>query len=342
MLTTETLIIAAGVKGAKKIGDQYQPYLTFNKLSNIQRVVQSAINASAVGNIVIWGNKEKLSFLLGELIDSQTKRILIVEEKGNFIDSFIYSYLISFHNKEINQLISEFKSIDTLDWDNIVAIVKEKYKATCVNLILSDTPFITHYEIDNFIKGKDRDADIVLGRSDGERMRELLESHLVGFDTNLAVKNYYKYIQGGREVDLIVNSFFAGNPINIDIELWSLLKSFYKNRTIISGNKLNFIKVKNNIKACKKVFFKGAKKQKIRSLYFLFRSYYHIVKHRKTSKFSDIDLIRKHIFLLTGMKVNYMIDDNIGSALDVDTEYEKIFFEQNLKDIEYYIHSFRG
>jgi hypothetical protein len=332
----ENLLIAAGTTNAKLINGEFQPYININGKTNIERVLKASLQAKNVYFIYIWGDVNKLCILLKDYLAEYPKKIILIEQKDCFVDSMVFAYLSSLNKNNLIPFLSSFKTTVDFNWKGAQEIITNtpNLKKT-ITLIMSDTPFVTSDEIDEFIHGKDVSSGIVLGRCRYRSVENIFEED---FKKDKAVKNLYSFIVDGKREDVILNSFFSGDLSSIDLNIWALIDTLHTNRTIIEGGVINFTKLKDNLIAFKQTFFdknsKQTKSSKIKTLYFLTKSYYKIVKSKPISRFNDLNLIIAKIKKITNVDLNFYITDSPGSALDVDTKYEKDFYEKNFTQLQ--------
>lgn len=330
----ENILIAAGTIDAKLIDGDYQPYIKIKGKTNIERVTASVLDSECAGNIYIWGEKQKLTEILQPYLTKHPSRVFIIEQKKGFVDSLVYTYLTSFQNSNLQKLLSTFNNLSEFKWPNAQKII-QAYPSPeqTVTLLMSDTPFLTHEEVDDFITHKSTNTDITLGRCRYSSLNGVLD---LDFEKDKAVKNYYTFMVGEKQEDVILNGFFAGNLSSIDEKVWNLISVFHKNRTIIEGGIINFKKLKNNLRSFKSTFLTKnhqTKIEKLKTMYFLTKVFYKVVKAKPISKYNDLITILNEIKKFTDMDVGLCITNSPGSALDTDTPYEKYFYEKNFEKL---------
>ncbi|MEO5334332.1 MAG: hypothetical protein H7839_20140 [Magnetococcus sp. YQC-5] len=340
----EVLFIAAGTRGAKRIGNLFQPYIPIRDQLCVQHVMESAINATTIDKIYIWGDPPTLKTILHTTLSKAARNnieVIIAQEKNNFVSSFLFTYLLFLSHRLGQSVADDVLAGDEpgpLQWDLLREFGQDEAIANLsVNLILSDTPLIKPYEIDTMITHKNPNADLIFGRTVKHSMDRVMSGIPESFRYDLAVKNYYNYILKEQSVDLIVNSFMAGKPLRIPGYVWNFAGHLFHNRTIIEGGRFNLKKIKNNVIFFKSIFSKnhladversGSSKlnyyQKLKVFSFLVRSYFAIINNNKKAqkKFRDLSVLEEKIKSLTNCTIEYQISDCFGPALDIDTEYE--------------------
>jgi NDP-sugar pyrophosphorylase family protein len=215
----EVLFIGAGTRGAKLVDSEFQPYIAFHGKTCIAHVVEAAMQARSVGDIYIWGDKNTLERILAEQIKQYHSRIIIIEERENIIESFFASYLkyLSSDSNTLHSMISSWDSIQNVNWDQLrTYFINGEQWEKQVNVIVSDTPLISSYELDFLIENKNRNADMVLGRTARKDYKAILERLGEIPVREKSVKNFYTYRIDNKDVSLIVNSFIAGKPLKLD------------------------------------------------------------------------------------------------------------------------------
>lgn len=336
----EPLFIGAGTRGAKLVGKQFQPYIKFHGKTCLEYVVEAAMLAKNVGDIYIWGDKKTLSRILNEHISQYQQRLVIVEERGNIVESFFFSYLsyMAHSSNTLRSMISNWDSINKIDWFQL----REYFRKTDhwekqVNVIVSDTPLLSSYELDYLIENKNRDADLAVGRTVRKDYKCILERLDEIPERDKTVKNFYTYRMGNKNVSLIVNSFVAGKPFKLDENIWKLIGSFYENRTIIAGRKKNLIKIATNLFYFIKLFIprelgneKYSYVKKAKALFYLVNAYRVIVKSKsKKVYYRDIEKIYESINILANLTIEFSLSHCFGTAFDVDTVYEAEYLKRN-------------
>jgi hypothetical protein len=336
----EVLFIGAGTNGAKRIRNNFQPYIKIREKTCIEHVFDAACGSQIIKKVYIWGNKTRLEKLLHNKIEALSKTDLdieIINERKTPFDSFFFAYLECIADHSLKKVIRSWKDFEDVDWNMLLDYAKSNGMLDRqVYIILSDTPLITTREIDFMISHTDKDLDIIFGRTLQKAFEKVLDRTNDKFVLHRAVKNFYNYIIKKKEVGLIVNSFFAGKPLRIDKRFWGILIKFYENRTIIERKKFNFKKIKNNYKLIKEFLFsqpvEGIWKRSyiMRSNWFLLKAYRSIIKNSKSEKrYRDLSTLFSKIEYVTGLKIGYQINECIGSAFDIDTQYEADFIDKN-------------
>ena len=348
----EPLFIGAGTKGAKKVGNAFQPFMDFHGKACLEYVVEAAMAAECVGDIYIWGDKKKLEKLLAEHKKNYRREIVIVEEHDNIVESFFFTFLnyLTSVSDVLDDIVVNWRSIRDIDWDRL----QKRFKKTDfwekqIDVIASDTPLISAYEIDYLIRNKNHDADIVLGRTVRKDYKAILEKLDAFPDKEKSVKNFYTYCVGDNDVPMIVNSYMAGKPFKLNENMWNIINSFYENRTIIAGRKKNLRKIATNLLFFKRLFF--PKKdgteghtyaEKVKAGFYLVNAYKSIVKSKNANiHYRDIKKIYRSVDTLVDLTIECNLSHCFGSAFDIDTTYEADFIRKNffsLQDIctEYY------
>ena len=189
------------------------------------------------------------------------------------------------------------------------------------------------------IKNKNHSADAVLGRTYEHIIGKTLQQITEKFCFEKAVKNYYKFSTQSRKLSVIVNGFFSVKPLRIPRSLWMITNEVYKSRTIISGKKINKKNFYRNLSIFREFIFKEYHGHgyinKIKSIAFLVRSYLSVVKGYHFKKdYSNIDLIKYHMQLLTGCTVDFLETECFGSSFDVDTPYEAYFIKKYFYELK--------
>ena len=336
----EPIFIGAGTRGAKLVGSQFQPYMDFHGKTCLEYVVEAAMRARSIGDIYIWGNKRILGRILEEHVKQYRHRLVIIEERENIVESFFFTFLhyITRESNTLRSMITNWKSIKNTDWDQL----EEYFKKTDhwekqVNVIVSDTPLISSYELDYLIENKNRNADLVIGRTVRKNYKNILEKLKEIPDREKSVKNFYTYRIGNKDIPLIVNSFLAGKPLKLNETIWKLIGNFYENRTIIAGRKKNLRNIAKNLIFFKRLFFHGqfglkrhSYTDRARAAFYLVNAYKAIVKSKSNSiYYRDLKKIYESIHTLINLTVEYDLSHCFGAAFDIDTEYEADFIRKN-------------
>ena len=336
----EPIFIGAGTRGAKLVGSEFQPYMDIHGKTCLEYVVEAAMRARSVGDIYIWGDKKTLEKILEEHVKQYRQWLVIVEERENIVESFFFTFLnyISRDSNTLRSMITNWKSIQSTDWDQL----EEYFKKTDhwekhVNVIVSDTPLISSYELDFLIENKNRDADLVIGRTVRKDYKNIFETLKEIPDREKSVKNFYTYRIDNKDVPLIVNSFIAGKPLKLNENIWNLIGNFYENRTIIAGRKKNLRKIATNLIFFKRLFFpkkfrveRYSYTKRVKAAFYLINSFKAIVKSKTDSTYyRDLKKIYKSVYTLTNLIIEYDLSHCFGAAFDIDTEYEADFIRRN-------------
>ena len=266
--------------------------------------------------------------------------LVIVEERENIVESFFFTFLdyISRDSNTLRSMITSWNSIRNINWSQL----EEYFKKTDhwerqVNVIVSDTPLISSSELDYLIENKNRDADLVIGRTARKDYKAILEALGEIPDKEKSIKNFYTYRIGNKDVSLIVNSFIAGKPLKLNENIWNITGNFYENRTIIAGRKKNLGKIASNLLLFKRLFFpkhfgiaRFSYAKRGRAVFYLMNAYKAIVKSKSNSiYYRDLARIYESIYTLVNLTIEYDLSGCFGSAFDIDTEYEADFIRKN-------------
>lgn len=341
----EPIFIGAGTRGAKKVGNVFQPYMDFHGKTCLEYVVEAAMGAQSVGDIFIWGDKKKLENVLGEHLRNYDRKITIVEERQNIVESFFFTFLdyASSAGNILQGTVAGWNSINDIDWVQLKKrFGKTAYWEKQVDVIVSDTPLISAYEIDYLIQSKNHEADIVIGRTVRKDYKAILEKLDAFPDKEKSIKNFYTYRIGNKDIPLIVNSYMAGKPFKLDENIWNLINNFYENRTIIAGRKKNLRKIATNLLFFKRLFFpehtsRGGSSytEKARAAFYLINAYKGIVKSRDASVYyRDLKKIYRNITRLVNLKIEFSLSHCFGTAFDIDTEHEADFIRKNFSALQ--------
>jgi GTP:adenosylcobinamide-phosphate guanylyltransferase len=348
----EVLFIGAGTRGAKLVANELQPYLDFHGKTCIEHVVEAAMKARSIGDIYTWGDEKTLNRILQEHINQYQQKIVVIEERSNIVESFLFTYFnyVSSHNNTLRSLVNSWQQRKDINW----TLLKRYLKTTDhweekINIIVSDIPLISSSELDFLIENKNRNADLLVGRTYKKDFDAILNGLEEPLDYNRAIKNFYTYRINNRDKDLIVNSFISGNPFRLNENIWNLIGNFYEDRTIIAGHKHNFGKITGNLLNFKRFFFPKFSErgqytytERLRAALYLAHSYQTIIKGRKNRiLYRDLDLMYEKIRTLINRSVEYDLSHCFGAAFDIDTEYEADFVRRNfytLKNLCYEHH----
>jgi len=336
----EVIFIGAGTRGAKLVGSDFQPYLDFHGKTCLEYVVEAAMRARSVGDIYIWGDRKTLERILAEHVRQYRQLLVIVEERENIVESFFFTYLryLSRDNNTLQSMVSSWNSIKNVDWDQLREYLKKSDQwERQVNVIVSDTPLISSFELDFLIEHKNRDADLIIGRTVRKDYKAILEKLGETPDREKSVKNFYTYRIGDKDVSLIVNSFIAGKPLKLNENIWNLVGNFYENRTIIAGRKKNPRNIVKNLLLFKRLFFPrqlGMERQsytdRARAAFYLANAYKAIVKSKGSDHYyRDLKKIYGCMYTLINLRVELDLSHCFGSAFDIDTQYEADFIRRN-------------
>ena len=336
----ETIFIGAGTRGAKLVGDEFQPYMDFHGKTCLEYVVEAAMRAKSVGDIYIWGDKKTLEKILEEHVKQYRQRLVVVEERENIVESFFFTFLkyISRDSNTLRSMITNWDSIKNIDWNQLRQYFgKTDHWEKQVNVIVSDTPLISSYELDYLIENKNHDADLVIGRTVRSDYKTILETLGEIPDRKKSIKNFYTYRIGKKDVPLIVNSFISGKPLKLNENIWNIAGNFYENRTIIAGRQKNLRKIATNLLLFKQIFFpkhfgieRYSYAKRVRAVFYLINAYKAIVKSKSESiHYRDLKKIYESIYILGNLTIEYDLSHCFGSAFDIDTEYEAEFIRKN-------------
>jgi hypothetical protein len=336
----EPVFIGAGTRGAKMVGNEFQPYMDFHGKTCLEYVVEAVMRARSVGDIYIWGDKKTLEKILEEHVKQYRHRLVIVEERGNIVESFFFTFLnyISRDSNTLRSMITNWNSIKDINWSQLEEFFKKTdYWEKQVHVIVSDTPLISSYELDYLIENKNHDADLVIGRTVRKDYKNILETLNEIPDREKSIKNFYTYRIGNKDIPLIVNSFIAGKPLKLNENIWNIAGNFYENRTIIAGRKKNLRKIASNLLLFKRLFFPKrfgidlySYVKRGMAVFYLINAFKAIVKSKSDSiYYRDIKKIYKSIYTLVNLTIEYDLSHCFGSAFDIDTEYEADFIRRN-------------
>ena len=339
-MAKEIIFIGAGTRGAKLVDNEFQPYMDFYGKTCIEYVVEAAMKAGSVSDIYIWGDKSNLERILAEHVKQYPQLLVIVEERENIMESFFFTYLnyLSRDSNTLRSMISSWDSIKNVNWSQLREyFIHGDQWENQVNIIASDTPLISSFELDFLIENKNRNADLVIGRSVRKDYKAILEKLGEFPDKEKTIKNFYTYRIGNKDVPLIVNSFIAGKPLKLNENIWNLAGNFYENRTIIAGRKKNLRNIAKNLLFFKRLFFPGQSgserhsyKDRARAAYYLVNAYKIIVKGKGSNVYyRDIEKIYECIHTLINLNLEVYLSHCFGSAFDIDTQYEADFIRRN-------------
>lgn len=342
---TEPLFIGAGTRGAKLVGEEFQPYINFHGKTCLEYVVEAAMAAKTVDDIFIWGDRQTLERILTPHLQHYDFRLVIVEERENIVESFFAAYLkyLARDSNTLRSLIGGWDSIKNVDWNQLKRYFgQNSLWDRQINVIVSDTPLISSYEIDYLIKNKNRAADVVIGRTTRKDYKAILEALGETPDRKKSIKNFYTYRVDNQDVSLIVNSFLAGKPLKLDENIWNLTGNFYKNRTIIAGRKKNLRNIAQNLIYFTRLFFPqktGAAPQtyseRLRAILYLINAYRAIVKSKSSRVYyRDLKKIYSAIHTLVNLDIELGLSHCFGSAFDIDTRYEADFIRRNFFSLQ--------
>ena len=256
------------------------------------------------------------------------------------MESFFFTFLnyISRDSNTLRSMITNWNSIKNINWSQL----EEYFKKTDhwekqVNVIVSDTPLISSYELDYLIENKNHDADLVIGRTVRKDYKNILETLNEIPDREKSIKNFYTYRIGDKDIPLIVNSFIAGKPLKLNENIWNISGNFYENRTIIAGRKKNLRKIASNLLLFKRLFFPKhfginlySYIKRGMAVFYLNNAFKAIVKSKSDSVYyRDLRKIYESIYTLVNLTIEYDLSHCFGSAFDIDTEYEADFIRKN-------------
>jgi hypothetical protein len=290
--------------------------------------------------IYIWGDKKTLENILAEHIKQYRQWLVIVEERENIVESFFFTFLnyISRDSNTLRSMITNWDSIKNINWSQLAEYFKKTdHWEKQVNVIVSDTPLISSYELDHLIENKNCDADLVIGRTVRNDYKTILE--ILGDipDKEKTIKNFYTYRIGNKDIPLIVNSFIAGKPLKLNENIWNLAGNFYENRTIIAGRKKNLRNIASNLLFFKRLFFQkhsGMERysyaKRGRAAFYLATAFKAIVKSKSDRVYyRDLKRIYENIYTLVNLTIELDLSHCFGTAFDIDTEYEADFIRKN-------------
>jgi len=336
----EVIFIGAGTRGAKLVGSEFQPYMDFHGKTCLEYVVEAAMRARSIGDIYIWGDKKTLEKILSEHVKQYRHWLVIVEERENIIESFFFTYLnyLSRDSNTLRSMVSSWHSIKHVNWDQLREyFINDEEWEKQVNIIVSDTPLISSFELDFLVENKNRAADVIIGRTVRKDYKAILERLGEIPDREKSIKNFYTYRIGNRDVPLIVNSFIAGKPLKLNDNIWNLAGNFYENRTIIAGRKKNLRNIAKNLIFFKRLFFPGqlnierhSYTERAKAAFYLVNAYKAIVKSKSNSVYyRDLKKIYQCIHTLVNLDLELYLSHCFGSAFDIDTQYEADFIRRN-------------
>jgi hypothetical protein len=336
----EPIFIGAGTRGAKMVAGEFQPFIDIHGKTCLEYVVEAAMRARSIGDIYIWGNKRIIEKILAEHIKQYRNWLVIVEEKENIVESFFFTYLqyISRGSNSLGSMVSNWDCIRNVNWKQLREFFKDTaYWDQQVNVIVSDTPLLSSFELDFLVENKNTDADLVIGRTTRNDYKGILEKLNEIPDRTKSVKNFYTYRVDDRDISLIVNSFIAGKPLKLNETIWNIAGNFYKNRTIIAGRKKNLRNIASNLILFKRLFFpKRFSKVRFsfakrgRAAFYLANAFKAIVKSKSENiYYRDLKKIYKYVYTLVNLTIEYDISHCFGAAFDIDTEYEADFIRKN-------------
>ena len=336
----EPVFIGAGTRGAKLVGNEFQPYMDFHGKTCLEYVVEAAMQARSVGDIYVWGDRITLEKMLEEHVKQYRHSLVIVEERANIVESFFFTYLnyISRDSNSLRSMITNWDSIKNINWSQLQKYFQEtEYWEAQVNVIVSDTPLISSYELDYLIENKNHAADLVIGRTVRKDYKSILETLNEVPDREKSIKNFYTYHIGNADIPLIVNSFIAGKPLKLNENIWNLIGNFYENRTIIAGRKKNLRKIATNLLLFKRLFFpknfgieRYSYAKRVGALFYLINAYKAIIKSKSNSiYYRDLKKIHESLYTLGNLTIEYDLSHCFGAAFDIDTEYEADFIRRN-------------
>lgn len=339
-LMAEVIFIGAGTRGAKLVGSEFQPYMDFHGKTSLEYVVEAAMQARSIGEIYIWGDRKTLSRILAEHVKKYHNQLVVVEERGNIMESFFFTYLtyLSRKNITLRSMMGGWNSIKNVNWTQLRdCFINDEHWEKQVNVIVSDTPLISSYELDFLIENKNQNADLILGRSTRKDYKAILERLGEIPDREKSVKNFYTFRIGNRDVSLIVNSFMAGKPLKLNQNIWNLAGNFYENRTIIAGRKKNLRNIVKNIILFKRLFFPGHHEgerqsytDRAKAAFYLINAYKAIVRSKSNNiHYRDLETIYQSIHTLINLDLEIDVSHSFGSAFDIDTTYEAEFIRRN-------------
>lgn len=336
----EVIFIGAGTRGAKLVGSEFQPYMDFHGKTSLEYVVEAAMQARSIGDIYIWGDSKTLERILAEHVKQYRQLLVVVEERENIMESFFFTYLnyLSRESNTLRSMVSGWDSIKKVNWGQLreYFIGSDEWEKQ-VNVIVSDTPLISSFELDYLIENKNPAADLIIGRTARKDYKAILEKLGEVPDREKTIKNFYTYRIGNNDVSLIVNSFMAGKPLKLNENIWNLAGSFYENRTIIAGRKKNLRTIAKNLLFFKRLFFPSQSvmqqysyTDRARAAFYLVNAYKAVIKSKSSSiYYRDLKKIYGSVHTLINLNMELYLSHCFGSAFDIDTEYEADFIRRN-------------
>ena len=334
------------------MGGEFQPYITFQGKTCLEYVVEAAMQAERVGDIYIWGDRKTLKKILEEHVERYHRQLVLIEERENIVESFLFTFLfhISQDNKTLRSMINNWNSLQDINWDLLRNhLIGDRIYEKQVNVIVSDTPLMSSFELDFLIANKNTDADLVIGRTVRKDYKAILETLGEFPDKEKSIKNFYTYRMENHDISLIVNSFMAGKPFKLNENLWNLAGNFYKNRTIIAGRKKNLRTIAKNLLYFKRLFFPGQPRgagrlsytERARAAFYLVNAYKAIIKSKSSSiYYRDLKKIYASIATLVNLNVELILSHCFGSAFDIDTQYETEFIRRNFTALQIVCHDY--
>jgi len=157
LMKYDTILVAGENEDSHTVCGQYKALLKLNDRYCIQYVIEALQKASAVGDIYIVGQKNKLtSALKNTRIDfTQPKKIHILEQRSNLLENVWYAFL---------------ESLPPLNGRKDAEIAAFVNKAVLV--VPCDSPLITTHEVEHFIAQCDLSRhDYILGLTPEKSMQ---------------------------------------------------------------------------------------------------------------------------------------------------------------------------
>ena len=336
----EVIFIGAGTRGAKLVGGEFQPYISFHGKTCLEHVVEAAMQAKNIGDIYIWGDRNTLEKILAEHVKQYRQQLILVEERNNIVESFFFAFLhyLSRGSKTLRSMVNNWNSLKSVNWDLLREFfIHDDIWEKQVNVIVSDTPLINSFELDFLIENKNHNADLVIGRTVRKDYKVILETLGEFPDKEKSIKNFYTYRIGNQDIPLIVNSFLAGKPLKLNENVWNLAGNFYENRTIIAGRKKNLRTIAKNLILFKRLFFpkhfgneRLSYTERAKAALYLVNAYKAIVKSKSSNiYYRDLQKIYSCMNTLVNLNIELSISHCFGSAFDIDTQYEVEFVRRN-------------
>ena len=351
IILNEVIFIGAGTRGAKLVGGEFQPYISFQGKTCLEHVVEAAMQARSVGDIYIWGDRNTLEKILAEHVKQYRQQLILVEERQNIVESFFFTFLhyLSRGSKTLRSMVNNWNSLKNVNWNQLREFfIHDEIWEKQVNVIVSDTPLISSLELDFLIENKNPNADLVIGRTVRKDYKAILENLGEFPDKEKSIKNFYTYRIDDQDVPLIVNSFLAGKPLKLNENIWNLAGNFYENRTIIAGRKKNLRTIAKNLILFKRLFFpkhfgneRLSYTERAKAALYLVNAYKAIVKSKNSNiYYRDLKKIYTCMTTLVNLNIELGLSHCFGSAFDIDTQYEVEFIRRNFFALQNICHEY--